>query len=98
MLLPFERPPAEPWWNLTRPQNTFFEPNRIREGVLAGYREADPDRVVEQFRANRDCYALLVEAHSMANFDSWFDLRGIDSGDRREAAAEALRERARRFW
>ncbi|WP_436908014.1 phosphotransferase family protein [Halosimplex marinum] len=78
-------------WPLVPDQPDYSE--RIRAGLLAGYREAGPSHVVEQFRANRECYALLVEVHSMLNFDSWFDLRGIGSGDRREAAAEALRER-----
>jgi len=69
----------------------------IREGLVAGYREAGPARVVDQFHSNRECYALLVEAHSMANFDAWFDLRGSVSDERRETAAETLRQRVRRY-
>ncbi|WP_135365964.1 phosphotransferase family protein [Halosimplex halophilum] len=82
-------------WPLLPDQPDYGE--RVREGLLAGYREAGPNRVVEQFRRDRECYALLVEVHSMLNFDSWFDLRGVDSGGRREAAADALRDRARRY-
>jgi aminoglycoside phosphotransferase (APT) family kinase protein len=82
-------------WPVLPDQPDYGE--RIREGLLAGYREGGPSHVVEQFRRNPECYALLVETHSMLNFDSWFDLRGIGADDRREAAAETLRERVRRY-
>ncbi|WP_415378583.1 phosphotransferase family protein [Halosimplex sp. TS25] len=63
----------------------------IREALLEGYDAAGPSGVVDQFRANRACYALLVRAHEMANFAAWFDGVGADFDDRRDEAARRLR-------
>jgi aminoglycoside phosphotransferase (APT) family kinase protein len=63
----------------------------VREALLSGYRKAGPDHVIEQFRANRACYTLLVRAHEMANFGAWFDGVGAEFDDRRDEAARRLR-------
>ncbi|MFC7140176.1 phosphotransferase family protein [Halosimplex aquaticum] len=63
----------------------------IREALVEGYGAAGPDHVVEQFRANRECYAPLVRAHEMANFAAWFDGVGADFDHRRDEAARRLR-------
>jgi aminoglycoside phosphotransferase (APT) family kinase protein len=70
---------------------------QILSGVLAGYREAGGEAVVEQFRANRACYELLSLTHKLLNFDFWFDEMDIVdvTDEQRSAAADALRERTR---
>lgn len=69
----------------------------LREAILAGYREAGGEAVVEQFRANRECYELLTHLHAMLNFDPWFDdIDVVDVTDeQRAAAAREARERVR---
>lgn len=64
--------------------------------LLAGYKERGSSRIIEQFHANKKCYNLLVDLHSMVNFDDWFDLIGIDDR-RRDHAADQLRARLRRY-
>jgi aminoglycoside phosphotransferase (APT) family kinase protein len=70
---------------------------QILNSVLAGYREAGDEAVVEQFRANRACYELLSMNHKLLNFDFWFDeIDIVDVTDeQRSAAADPLRERTR---
>jgi len=63
----------------------------VGEALLSGYRAAGPAHVVEQFRANRACYTLLVRAHEMANFAAWFDGVGAEFDDQRDEAARRLR-------
>ncbi|WP_436923291.1 phosphotransferase family protein [Halosimplex amylolyticum] len=63
----------------------------IQSGLLDGYAEAGPARVVDRFRAERECYATVVLAHELCNFDAWFDQIAGVSDDRREAAAQRLR-------
>lgn len=63
----------------------------IREALLDGYASAGSERVIDQFRANRECYTLLVRAHEMANFAAWFDGVGADFDHRRDEAARRLR-------
>jgi aminoglycoside phosphotransferase (APT) family kinase protein len=63
----------------------------VRSGLLDGYADAGDPHVVERFRAERECYATLVLAHELLNFDAWFDqISGVPE-DRREAAARRLR-------
>ena len=62
--------------------------------LLAGYEEAGSSQVIEQFHANEECYNLLVDLHSMVNFDNWFNLIGIDD-EQRDYAANQLRARLR---
>ncbi len=50
----------------------------------------DVDRVAGRFRGRWDCYGLLSVVRTMVLFD-WYETRGIGP-DRREAAAERLRE------
>jgi aminoglycoside phosphotransferase (APT) family kinase protein len=64
--------------------------------LLGGYEEAESSRIIEQFHANEECYNLLVDLHAMLNFDDWFDLIGIDH-ERRDHAADQLRDRLRRY-
>jgi aminoglycoside phosphotransferase (APT) family kinase protein len=70
---------------------------QILSGVLAGYREAGGEGVVERFRANRACYELLSLTHKLLNFDFWFDEMDIVdvTDEQRSAASDALRERTR---
>lgn len=63
-----------------------------QQSLLAGYHEAGSSQVIEQFHANEKCYDLLVNLHSMLNFDNWFDLVGIED-ERRDYAANRLRAR-----
>jgi len=79
--------------------------DRIRDELLAGYREGwpggdgddpghavgDPGDAIDRFRANRGTYRLLALVRMATLFEGWFDLKGID-GDRRAAAARRLRE------
>ena len=66
------------------------------KGLLAGYEETGSSQVIEQYRANEERYNLLVDLHSMVNFEDWFDLVGIE-GERREYAADQLRARLHRY-
>lgn len=69
----------------------------IRTALLDGYRAAGGEpRGVDEFRENRECYALLAWTHAMLNFEDWFDLIG-ETDVRRAAAEEALRERVREY-
>jgi hypothetical protein len=67
-----------------------------QQSLLAGYEKSGSSRAIEQFHANKECYNLLVDLHSVINFDDWFDLIGIDDG-RRDHAADQLRARLRRY-
>lgn len=64
--------------------------------LLAGYEEAGSSRTIKQFHSNEEYYNLLVNLHSMVNFDNWFDLVGIED-EWREYAANQLRARLRRY-
>lgn len=71
--------------------------DRIREALLAGYREGgsgdegvDPEATIDRFRANRETYRLLALVRMANLFEGWFDLKGIE-GSRREAAVRELR-------
>ncbi|MFB6134417.1 MAG: phosphotransferase family protein [Halanaeroarchaeum sp.] len=76
--------------------NTPDHRETARRSLLAGYEETGDSLAIEQFRANEAWYDLLVDLHSMLNFDDWFDLVGIDD-ERRDAAADELRARLRRY-
>lgn len=61
-----------------------------------GYDDADErprvpvERVIEQFESHWECHGLLSVVRTMSLFD-WYENRGIGA-ERREAAAESLRE------
>ncbi|MFD1644456.1 phosphotransferase family protein [Haloarchaeobius litoreus] len=63
---------------------------RIRAGLVAGYREAGGDETADRFAANRDAYALLVDCHELFNFDAALDVFDVDEAER-EAGADRLR-------
>ena len=67
-----------------------------QRSLLEGYQEIGSTQVIEQFRANGDCYDLLAVFHAMLNFDNWFDLVGIHD-ERRDYAANQLRTRLERY-
>lgn len=72
--------------------------DRIREALLAGYREGS-DRagpVIARLDEHRGIYRLLALVRMAALFEGWFDLK--DVGDpQREAAARTLREELSAF-
>jgi hypothetical protein len=67
---------------------------RIRSGLVAGYREAAPDAVADRFESNRAAYQLLVDCHELFNFDDALDVFDVAEPER-EAAADRLRATVR---
>ena len=67
---------------------------RIRAGLVAGYREATPDTVTGRFESNRTAYRLLVDCHELFNFDDALDVFDVPESQR-EAAADRLRAAVR---
>lgn len=67
---------------------------RIRSGLVAGYRAAGGTEVANRFVANRATYALLVDCHELFNFEAALDVFDVAEPDR-EAAADRLRETVR---
>ena len=63
---------------------------RIRDGLVAGYRDAGGEKVVDQFATNREAYQLLVDCHELFNFDAALDVFDV-AEPQREAAADQLR-------
>jgi aminoglycoside phosphotransferase (APT) family kinase protein len=87
-----ERSLAGGAWGFTPDAPTRHE--RVREALLAGYRDAGGDAVADRFRANRDAYALLVDAHELFNFEDALDVFDVPE-PQREAAADRLRATVR---
>jgi len=67
----------------------------VREALFEAYAEApvagerSRAAIVEQARANRDCYELLSTLRAMEHLEDWFEL--FDIGDRIDRAARDLR-------
>jgi aminoglycoside phosphotransferase (APT) family kinase protein len=74
--------------------------DRIRAGLLAGYRDAGGDAAADRLVANRDAYALLVDSHELYNFEGALDVFGVSEPERAAAADRlraAVRERCARL-
>lgn len=81
-------------WSLAGGQYLFAPevPDRrdlVRRALLEGYRECGNERVIEQVRANRECYELLSALRSMVHLEEWF--RMFDLGEQIDDAATELR-------
>lgn len=76
-----------PWWFAP---STPDRKSLVRESLLAGYRERAPERVVEQYRANRECYELLATLHSTLHFA---DRLAFDGATDEEIEGAARRHR-----
>jgi len=50
----------------------------VREALFRGYRDRGGDSVVDQARANRDCYELLSAVRSMTLPKHWYQLFDLD--------------------
>lgn len=83
-----ERSLAGGTWGFTPDAPTRRE--RIRQALLAGYREAGGDATADRFLATRDAYALLVDCHELYNFEDALDVFDVDE-PQRAAAADRLR-------
>lgn len=68
----------------------------VREGLVEGYRENAPARVIEQFRDHHALYELLSVLRAMIHFDDWFEMKNV-SQKRTEGAADGLRETVSKF-
>lgn len=81
-------------WSLAGGQYLFAPdvPDRrdlVQEAVLAGYEEGGSTRVLDQVRANRECYELLATLRSMVHLEDWYRL--FDLGEAIDEAAGDLR-------
>ena len=82
------------FWSLLRNMPDHRE--TAQASLLSGYEETGSSQVIEQYHANEESYNLLVDLHSMLNFDNWYDLVDI-RGERRDYAAAQLRARLHRY-
>jgi len=62
----------------------------VRDALLAGYREAGGDAVVEQYRRNADCYELLYLVRTMSHLEEWLGMKGA-TDEQMHAAATRMR-------
>ena len=61
----------------------------VRQALLDGYRDQGRKTIVDQTRANRDCYELLSALRSMHHLEHWYQLFDLD--DQIDESASKLR-------
>jgi aminoglycoside phosphotransferase (APT) family kinase protein len=85
---------VDSFWSLL--PNTPNHRETAEASLLSGYEKDGESQAIKQYHANKGSYNLLVNLHSMLNFENWFDRVGIE-GNRRDHAADQLRARLHRF-